>query len=152
MHGGPLSRYMTPPCDCKRQAFKYHRATGWGVSADDLAHTSGSHPPASDVSADTPQSFDLAIREWRAVGLPSFVALMEAFHDADLIQDPTMRAVVFKVVAGYIFRATNEYDGDMMLAHVAALSHVMSDPTVSRLVEGMIESQVDGFVGGLLNE
>lgn len=121
------------------------------MSADDLAPSSGSHPPPPDASADTPEAFDLAIREWRAVGLPSFVALMEAFHEADLIKDPTMKAVVFKVVGGYIFRASNEYDGDMMLAHVAALSHVMADPTVSRLVENMIEAQVDGYVGGLMD-
>ena len=117
------------------------------ATSDTTGPLSGSHasPP---VASSTPL-LD-AMSEWRTYGLPHFVRMMSALHDEGIISDPIMKTVAFKIVGGYIYRLTEQFDGDFSIAHVTAVSSIMADPAVSALMERALAQSVDNAVEGLV--
>lgn len=98
----------------------------------------------------TPLTVAQAMEQWRDEGFQSFKALMEALARSGMIDDQMLHTVTFQVMGAYIYHLTNEFNEDIIEAHILAVSRVMANPNVSSMVEGMVKSQVDQAVRGMV--
>ena len=124
------------------------------MPGDDESAGGGPITPAEHVSAPvvpgTPLTVSQAMEQWRDEGFQSFKVLMEALARSGMIDDPMLHTVTFQVMGAYIYHLTNEFNEDIIEAHILAVSRVMANPNVSSMVEGMVKSQVDQAVRGMV--
>tara|TARA_R110000803_G_scaffold127389_3_gene194839 strand:+ start:456 stop:794 length:339 start_codon:yes stop_codon:yes gene_type:complete len=108
--------------------------------------------PASSSSSGASPSTRQALDEWSTVGQPALMKLFSVLHRDQVIEDPTLRILMFSIVGAYTNYFSKEWvlTQDIHFAHASALSRVMSNPEVAGLATKFMGDMVAGKVEELI--
>tara|TARA_R110002020_G_scaffold174982_4_gene366784 strand:- start:1147 stop:1482 length:336 start_codon:yes stop_codon:yes gene_type:complete len=105
----------------------------------------------SSSSADS-SAIHQALDRWTEKGQAELNSLFDVLFESQIIEDHSMKVMIFAVIGGYTNRlsvAWNETQ-DLHTSHALALSEVMSNPAVDSIVNGimgnMVSSQVEELI------
>jgi len=111
-----------------------------------------------DISSDThePASFTpalyLALDNWVDEGQVLVNLLLSQINKDNLIRDEVMNTILFSVLGSYsyIFSLNYKETKDIPFSHSKAITQLMNNPQISKLVEGYMHSQVSKKVGEMV--
>lgn len=110
---------------------------------DDDGHSSP--PPVNPPSSPSSSAIHSALTRFFAEAYPAIDNLLSTLATAGVIIDPTFKTLFFNGIGGYIFALkTAHAEGyDFPLSHTIAMSDLMRDDAINRLVDQSLAMMVD---------
>lgn len=85
------------------------------------------------------------ISNWVMEGLPIFEKLMEGLFKEGVIKDPTQQLLLFNVIGGFNhhFGEAWKLEFDLQDSTTIAISKMMANPAIGKMVESFMQNQVE---------
>jgi hypothetical protein len=88
------------------------------------------------------------ITDWVMEGLPVFEKLMTGLFNEGVIKDPTQQLLFFNVIGGFNHHFGEAWKLDFNLEESTsiAMSKMMANPAIGKMIESFMQSQVENNV------
>jgi hypothetical protein len=103
-------------------------------------------------SSEEPSTIHTSLDKWAEIGQPCLNNLLMSLQNEELLQDETLKILVFQVIGAYTYEFSKRHTcgDDLATSHQIALSTVMLRPAVTKLVDrfmsDMVSSQVKEMI------
>lgn len=104
-----------------------------------------SSPPDVSHASSPSSAIQSALTRFFEEAYPAFDNLMSALSTSGFIIDPTVKTLFFNGVGGYLFalKTAHQQGFDFPLSHTTAISVLMRDDSINRLVDQSLAMMVD---------